>query len=164
MVSAWRRGWAHLRGDRLLWASLALFGVHYGAQALGFRHNLLDGYLDPVLSIPVLLGLLEAEQAALLGKRYAGLTWAEALGAAVAIAVLCEWVLPRLWPGRWVGDAWDGVGYAGGLALSLARGRWTDLTVAARRIRTRSDASAGTADPRVAPRPSLASRLSPSRE
>lgn len=97
----------------------ALFLLHQGLQkGLGVGLPLIDDYLDPLLSIPLLLGLAAAEQRWLLGRGAdEPFTGVEVLAMTTALALLFEEGFPRIDPARQTRDPWDYLAYAtGGLA------------------------------------------------
>lgn len=108
-------------------ACAALFVVHQVAQAwLGQTAWLIDGYLDPVLSIPLLLTLGEVEQRWLLRTRdWRGYSAVEVAAMTTALALVFEYVFPRLDPARQTYDPWDFVAYAlgGGIYYALCSAR-----------------------------------------
>jgi len=86
------------------------------------RLPLLDNYLDPLLSVPVLIGLLYVERRYLFGSEtqntrlHAGFL----VGLTAGIALIGEEVFPRIAPLTQTRDAWDYVAYsAGGLITFL---------------------------------------------
>lgn len=108
-------------------ACVVLFVGHQVAQgALGRTCRLVDGYLDPFLSIPLLLGLAEAERRWLLrGRGWRGFSALEVAAMTAALAALFEYGFPRLDPARQIYDPYDFLAYAfGGLAYArLVAGR-----------------------------------------
>ena len=94
------------------WIAVGLFLLHQLTQWLGWHWWLADGYLDPVLFMPVMLGLWLAERRWLFGtERLGGL---ETIVAGVVLAMIGEEVFPRLEAG-FRRDGWDYVAYAIGL-------------------------------------------------
>ena len=91
-------------------------------RVLDVRIPLLDNYLDPLLSVPLLVGALQAERRWLLGDRpEARLHVAQLVGLTLAIAVVGEEVFPRLDALRQTRDVWDYLAYGlGGLVTWLA--------------------------------------------
>ena len=111
-------------------AWLFAFVVFVGHQVLqrGFGVSLpfVDSYLDPFLSIPLLLGLVQAERQWLLGEEGEATTfngW-EIAGMTLALALLFEEGFPRWDDARQVRDGWDYVAYAiGGVVYwTVSRG------------------------------------------
>ena len=100
----------------------ALLLVHQVVQrGLGVELPVVDDYLDPVLAVPVLVGLAHAERRWLLGARWGGFQTWELLGITLAIAVVGEELFPRLDPLRQTRDPWDYPAYAlGGLLTGIA--------------------------------------------
>ena len=100
-------------------AAAVLFLAHQFLQkALGLGLPLVDDYLDPLLSIPLLLGVALAEQRWLgLRDRREPFTAVEVAAMTVALAVLFEEGFPRIDPARQTRDPWDYLAYAvGGVA------------------------------------------------
>lgn len=94
------------------WGAVGVFLLHQLAQYLGYRWGPADAYLDPLLFLPILLGLWLAERRWLLGTER--LPGAEVLGAGIVLAVVGEEVFPRLEDG-FVRDEWDYAAYGLGL-------------------------------------------------
>ena len=96
-------------------ALLAFLAHQLSQKLLGARVPLLDGYLDPFLSIPLLLGLAAAEQR-WLGWRGANEAFdpVEVAAMTTALAVLFEEGFPRIDPTRQTRDVWDYAAYAAG--------------------------------------------------
>lgn len=95
------------------WVAVILLLVHQVLQyGLGYSLRFIDDYLDPVLSIPILLGILLQERRWYFGVRRLG--WVEVGITATVLALVFEFVFPWLEP-RFVYDAWDFVAYAVGL-------------------------------------------------
>lgn len=88
-------------------------------RALGINVPFLDSYLDPVLSVPVLVGLAAAERRWLLGATCAGFGWPEVAGMTLGIAVIGEFVFPWLDPVQQVYDPWDFVAYGVGCVITV---------------------------------------------
>ena len=107
--------WRELRTPVFV-VCVALFVVHQLAEWVhGSLHPLVDGFLDPLLSIPILLGLAEAEQRWLLRKQaWAGYTAVEVSAMVTALALLFEFGFPRLDPARQTYDPLDFLAYAVG--------------------------------------------------
>ena len=94
--------------------ALLTFLTHQLSQKLlGARWPFLDSYLDPFLSIPLLLGLAASEQR-WLGWRGGDEPFSavEVAAMTLALAVLFEEGFPRLDPARQTRDVWDYVAYA----------------------------------------------------
>ena len=99
-------------------AAVLFLGHQLSQKLLGVRLPLADAYLDPLLSIPLLLGLAWAEQR-WLGWRAGDepFTAVEVAAMTLALAVLFEEGFPRIDPARQTRDPWDYLAYAaGGLA------------------------------------------------
>ncbi|WP_198661732.1 hypothetical protein [Lewinella sp. IMCC34183] len=76
------------------WIAVVAFVLHQVAQlGFGLRSGLLDGYLDPFLCPPVLLGLWLLERRVIF--RVPRLTALETAVATLLLAVLFEEVFPR---------------------------------------------------------------------
>ncbi len=96
------------------YVAFVLFVLHQLAQyGLGWDIPYLDGYLDPTLCLPIMLGLWLAERRWMFGVgRLSGL---EVVVAGAALAVISEEGFPR-WQPDFVRDWWDYLAYAvGGL-------------------------------------------------
>ncbi len=94
------------------WIPAALVLAHQiGQYGLGLKLGVVDGYLDPLLCLPVLLGLWLAERRMIFRQhRLSGL---EVVVAGLALAVLFEEGFPR-WQPAFVRDWWDYLAYAVG--------------------------------------------------
>ena len=115
------------RPSPLYAAALALFLAHQLSQKLlGWTQPILDGYLDPFLSIPLLLGLAWAEQRWLLRRRAdEPFTAVEVVAMTAALAVLFEEGFPRIDPERQTRDVWDYVAYGLGAVAYWGASRRT---------------------------------------
>lgn len=99
------------------WGCALLFGLHQLLQkGLGMAIPWADNYLDPLLCMPLLLGLFEWEQQRLFGRRKLHL-W-EALVLTGLLSVLFECGFPR-WSDRFTTDIWDVAAYYVGTAAYL---------------------------------------------
>jgi hypothetical protein len=99
---------------RLFWLCLLLFAGHQLLQkGLGIQLPLLDAYLDPLLAMPIVLGLIDWER-----KRWFGapplLMW-EIVAITIVFSMLFEWGFPH-WNHRSVADGYDVVAYGLGSA------------------------------------------------
>jgi len=105
---------------------LVLFIGHQIAQK-GFEISIpfVDGYLDPFLSIPLLLGLAAAERKWLFGEaQWQGFNLIEILAMTLALAILFEEGFTMLDPIRQTRDVYDYFAYAcGGLAYLVSANR-----------------------------------------
>ncbi|MEM9929408.1 MAG: hypothetical protein AAF840_06300 [Bacteroidota bacterium] len=96
------------------WVPAGIFLFHQTAQyGFGWRWGLVDSYLDPLLFLPILLGLLLVERKHLFQRHR--LTGLETLICGLLLAIIGEEVFPRLRP-VFVRDVWDYFLYALGLA------------------------------------------------
>ena len=117
---------AAFRPTPLYLLAVALFVAHQLSQKfLGVRLAFVDDYLDPFLSIPLLLGLARAERRWLFGAGDGGPFGAvEVAAMTLFLAVLFEEGFPRLDPARQTRDAWDYLAYGlGGVAYYVGSAR-----------------------------------------
>ena len=114
-----------LRRPALVACATLLVGHQIVQRVLEWRWAPVDGYLDPVLSIPLLLSLAEAEQRWLLeGRGWRGYTALEIGAMTLALGLVFELVFPRLDPARQTYDPFDFLAYAlGGVLYGLAAKR-----------------------------------------
>ena len=90
-----------------------LFLLHQVAQyGFGLNHWLVDGYLDPLLCFPVLLGLLLVERRFLFGRARLGPL--ETVASALVLMVIFEYVFPAL-KDKFFYDPYDVLAYALGV-------------------------------------------------
>ncbi|MFK8056178.1 MAG: hypothetical protein AB8F78_08690 [Saprospiraceae bacterium] len=90
-------------------------GHQFIQKILGWSIPFVDSYLDPFLSIPLLLGLAAAERNWLFGEaHWAGFKGVEIIAMTVALAVLFEEGFPWLDPVGQTRDIYDYVAYAFG--------------------------------------------------
>lgn len=96
------------------WGPAAVFVGHQVLQyGLGVRLGIVDAYLDPLLFLPIMLGLFLQERWCFFGhRRISGL---ETIIAGLALTLVAEEVFPR-WQPAFVHDYWDYLLYAFGLA------------------------------------------------
>lgn len=117
--------WRPLRRPSYL-ACCTAFAAHQIAQRLlDLDWWPADHYLDPLLSIPLLLSLAEAEQRWLLrGRGWRGYSALEIAAMTAALALVFEFAFPRLDPSGQTYDPLDFVAYGvGGLLYGyMARG------------------------------------------
>lgn len=100
---------------QLFWASLLLFALHQLLQkGFGLDMPFLHAYLDPFLSMPILLGLLDWERAWHYGWRPLRL-W-EIAAATLLFTLLFEWAFPAFSHAS-TADLWDVLAYAAGALL-----------------------------------------------
>lgn len=104
----------------LFWFCLLLFTGHqYLQKGLDIHLPLLHAYLDPLLAMPILLGLLDWERK----WRYEApplRVW-EIIALTIGFALLFEWGFPH-WDQRSIADGYDVVAYSlGSTAYVLAR-------------------------------------------
>ena len=102
---------------QLFWSCLLLFALHQLLQkGLGIHLPFLHAYLDPFLSMPLLLGLFDWER----GWRYgaAPLQVWEVAVLTLIFTLLFEWGFPR-WDDRFTADRYDVVAYGLGSAVYL---------------------------------------------
>ena len=105
---------------QLFWVSLLLFAGHQFLQkGLGIHLPLLHAYLDPLLAMPIVLGLLDWERK----WRYGApplQVW-EIIVMTIGFSVLFEWGFPH-WDHRFIADGYDVVAYGlGSAGYVLAR-------------------------------------------
>lgn len=100
---------------KLWWGALLLFLLHQWAQKIrGWPGGIADHYLDPLLCMPLLLGLLEWEWHRRLGKPAPG-PW-EIAALTALFALLFEWGFPAWHPG-FTSDPWDVAAYIAGSVI-----------------------------------------------
>ncbi len=94
--------------------AFAIFALHQLVQyGLGWHTPYVDAYLDPVLCLPVILGLWMAEAEYIYGVERLGVL--EVVVAGTVLSILFEEGFPR-WQPAFVRDWWDYLAYAlGGL-------------------------------------------------
>ncbi len=90
-------------------------------KAFGLHIEFLDAYLDPFLSIPIFVGLAQAERRWLFKStpQHAPLHAWQVVGMTIAIAVIGEELLPRLSPAAQFRDPYDYFAYAAGGVATL---------------------------------------------
>ena len=100
-------------GKYTWWGPALIFACHQILQyGFGIRLTLVDAYLDPLLFLPIMLGLFLQERWWFFGhRRMSGL---ETIVAGLALALVAEDFLPR-WQPAFVYDQWDYLFYALGL-------------------------------------------------
>lgn len=108
-------------GGWLLAAGL-LLGHQVLQRGLGVQVPFVDDYLDPVLAVPVLVGLARAEHRYVFGEAWRGFGPWELAGLTLGIALVGELVFPWLDPAGQTYDGWDFVGYGVGGVLSWGWG------------------------------------------
>lgn len=100
---------------RLWWLALAILLLHQVAQkGMGWQWTWADSYLDPLLCMPLLLGLAAWEWDRRFGKKQLQLL--EIVWLTFAAALLFEWGFPA-WSAAFTADVWDVAAYATGSAL-----------------------------------------------
>jgi hypothetical protein len=95
-------------------AALAAFSLHQLGLAMGFYLLLLDSYLDPLCTVPVVLGL-----PSMLARRIWPrllLSWGSAALFTLALSLAFEWWIPSF-DARFTRDPWDALAYALGAAI-----------------------------------------------
>ena len=95
-------------------AALAAFSLHQLGLAMGFYLLLLDSYLDPLCTVPVVLGL-----PSMLARRIWPrllLSWGSAALFTLALSLAFEWWIPSF-DARFTRDHWDALAYALGAAI-----------------------------------------------
>ena len=95
-------------------AALAAFSLHQLALALGFYVLLLDSYLDPLCTVPVVLGL-----PSMLARRIwprLVLSWGSVALFTLAVSLAFEWWIPSF-DVRFTSDLWDAIAYALGAVI-----------------------------------------------
>ena len=106
-----------LLGRRINWvslAALAAFSLHQLALALGFYVLLLDSYLDPLCTVPVILGI-----PSILARRIwprLVLSWGSVALFTLTLSLAFEWWIPSF-DARFTRDPWDALAYALGAAI-----------------------------------------------
>ncbi len=99
----------------IFWSSFLLFLLHQLLQkGFGIHLPFLHAYLDPFLSMPILLGLLDWERRWRYGWRPLQ-AWEIAV-LTLLFSVLFEWAFPR-WNAAFTADYWDVPAYAAGALL-----------------------------------------------
>ncbi|OAV44197.1 hypothetical protein [Lewinella sp. 4G2] len=100
----------------VFWVCVGLFLVHQLLQkGLGIDVPFFHAYLDPFLSIPVMLGLLTVERRYLFDR--GRLTVLETVISTVFLAVIFEFFFPR-WSDAFTADPYDYIAYGlGGLVF-----------------------------------------------
>jgi len=94
------------------WIPLFLVPIHQFSQyVLGLDLGLIDDYLDPILCLPVLLGLWLTERRVFF--RVDRLTGLEIMVASLILSFVFEEIFPRFQP-DFVRDWWDYLAYAAG--------------------------------------------------
>jgi hypothetical protein len=104
----------------LFWCCLLLFALHQLLQkGFGIHLPFLHAYLDPFLSMPILLGLFDWERRWRYGA--APLQVWEIAVLTLLFTLLFEWGFPR-WNPRFVSDGYDAIAYGlGSVAYCLAQ-------------------------------------------
>jgi hypothetical protein len=95
-------------------AALAVFSLHQVALAFGLYFLLLDCYLDPLCTVPVVLGL-----PSMLARRIwprLVLSWGSVILFTLALSLAFEWWIPSF-DARFTCDPWDALAYALGAAI-----------------------------------------------
>ena len=106
-----------LLGRRLNWvslAALAVFSLHQLVIAFGLYFLLLDSFLDPLCTVPVVLGL-----PSMLGRRIwprLMLSWGSVFLFTLALLLAFEWWIPSF-DARFTPDPVDALAYALGAAI-----------------------------------------------
>jgi len=103
------------------WLSLALFILHQFVEKIMHWHlPIVDSYLDPLLSMPIILGIHLAERRVLFDeKKDFILPIFEVIVILVFFALIFEWGLPH-WFDGFVYDPLDFVAYAIGALFFIA--------------------------------------------
>ncbi len=100
---------------QLFWVSLLLFIMHQILQkGMGIHLFFLHAYLDPFLTMPLILGILNWERRWRYGA--APLQLWEIAVVTIGVSLLFEWGLPH-WDHRATADAYDVVAYGLGSAV-----------------------------------------------
>ena len=95
-------------------AALAVFSLHQVALAFGLYFLLLDCYLDPLCTVPVVLGL-----PSMLARRIwprLVLSWGSVILFTLALSLAFEWWIPSF-DARFTRDPLDALAYALGAAI-----------------------------------------------
>jgi hypothetical protein len=95
-------------------AALAVFSLHQAAQASGFYVPLLDSYLDPLCTVPVVLGIPSMLARRIWPKLV--LSWGSVALFTLALSLAFEWWIPTF-DARFTRDPWDALAYALGAAI-----------------------------------------------
>ena len=95
-------------------AALAAFSLHQLGLAMGFYLLLLDSYLDPLCTVPVVLGLPSMLARRIWPKLL--LSWGSAALFTLALSLAFEWWIPSF-DARFTRDPWDALAYALGAAI-----------------------------------------------
>ena len=95
-------------------AALAAFSLHQLGLAMGFYLLLLDSYLDPLCTVPVVLGL-----PSMLARRIWPrllLSWGSAALFTLALSLAFEWWIPSF-DLRFTSYLWDAIAYSLGAVI-----------------------------------------------
>jgi hypothetical protein len=95
-------------------AALAAFSLHQVAIAFGFNVLLLDSYLDPLCTVPVVLGIPSMLARRIWPKLV--LSWGSVALFTLALSLAFEWWIPSF-DARFTCDPWDALAYALGAAI-----------------------------------------------
>jgi hypothetical protein len=106
-----------LLGRRLNWvslAALAVFSLHQLGLAFGHYFLLVDSFLDPLCTVPVVLGLPSMLARRIWPKLV--LSWGSVALFTLALSLAFEWWIPSF-DARFTCDPWDALAYALGAAI-----------------------------------------------
>jgi len=104
---------------------VVFIGHQIGQKFFGLSIPVVDSYLDPFLSIPLLLGIAAAERNWLFGEEHwEGFKPIELIAMTLALAILFEEGFPRLDPVGQTRDGFDYLAYAGGAAVYYFNGNY----------------------------------------
>jgi hypothetical protein len=95
-------------------AALAAFSLHQLVLAFGLYFLLLDSFLDPLCTVPVVLGL-PSMLARQIWPRLV-LSWGSVVLFTLALSLAFEWIIPSF-DTRFTRDPWDALAYALGAAI-----------------------------------------------
>ena len=106
-----------LLGRRLNWvslAALAAFSLHQLVLAFGLYFLLLDSFLDPLCTVPVVLGLPSMLARQIWPELV--LSWGSVVLFTLALSLAFEWIIPSF-DTRFTRDPLDALAYALGAAI-----------------------------------------------
>jgi len=108
-----------LKSPLFIVSSLLVIAHQFLQQVLKINIHLVDAYLDNLLAMPIILPLLEIEQACLFKqKANSQLTILTTIIATIYVSAISEFIFPAL-SSRFTFDAWDFVFFFIGAALHL---------------------------------------------
>lgn len=102
------------RLNRVSSVALAAFSLHQVAIVFGLHFWALDSFLDPLCTVPVILGIPSMLARRIWPKLV--LSWGSVAVFTLALSMAFEWWIPSF-DARFTRDPWDAVAYAVGAAL-----------------------------------------------